>query len=43
MLSTVVSYITDADNSTGILLVLLFAFIYVYGEITDAYRKRDTD
>lgn len=31
MLSTVVSYITDADNSTGILLVLLFAFIYVYG------------
>lgn len=43
MLSTVVSYITDADNSTGILLVLLFAFIYVYGEIADAYRKRDTD
>ena len=43
MLSTVVSYITDADNSTGILLVLLLLFIYAYGAVMDYVRSTENE
>ena len=38
MLSAVLTYITDPDNSTGVLLVLLFLFLFAYGEVRDRWR-----
>lgn len=43
MLSTVVSYISDPSNSTGILLVLLLIFINAYGAVMDYVRNTENE